>query len=644
MIESFRYRRDIDGLRALAVLPVILSHAGFSWIPGGFLGVDVFFLISGYLITTLLLRELSNTGTIKLANFYLRRSMRILPALFVVILVTSIFSWFILLPEELTRFGESIVWTTLFSSNIFFALDIDYFAPDASLSPLLHTWSLAVEEQFYLLFPLLLAFLWKRGRPWVIPATLLAILVLSLTLAQYGNQILGSSWSYYSLPTRAWELIAGSLAAVWISLRGQPQPKPILSALGFAVLLISYFVFNDSIIHPGVITAIPLASVLLIILFTGTQSIIYRILASPPLAFIGLISYSAYLWHQPLFALYRTYNFLPPTNFELWLLVATTLILATISWRWVERPFRNQSPRTASIRSSFTKIGASAISILIVAFGISNPELASGRTSLSGVSFQEVASKVSRNPGLSEGCESFLGNNPSCQVGEMPTTLLWGDSFARHLSGALLSLEPKISFAQSTRSACAPLVGVSYSQDGTVGQTQTECLAHNQNTFDYILNSPEIQTVIMSSIWVVLTAKDKYVNFDGEVQSQEEIESQFRKQLESISAAGKDIILVGPPPIPDYVPSSCLLRRELGGLDLAACDFPVKENRGILREQMLMTYKNDARVVLLSPIMCKSGQCVTTHEGSYLYGITGHLSTQGSTWLGKLDDFRNALN
>ena len=638
------YRKDIDGLRALAVLPVILAHAGFSWIPGGFLGVDVFFVISGYLITALLLRELSETGKVKLGNFYLRRARRILPALFLVIVVTAVFSWFILLPEELSRFGESIVWTTLFSSNIFFALETDYFAPDASLSPLLHTWSLAVEEQFYLFFPLILILLWKRGRRWVIPSTLLVIFIGSLILAQYGNQILGSSWSYYSLATRAWELVAGSLAAVWISLRGKPRPRLILSGSGLFGLLISYFVFNDSIIHPGFLTVIPVISVLLLIAFTGAESVIGKILASPPLVFIGLISYSAYLWHQPLFALYRTYNFLPPSILELWVLVLTTLILASISWRWVERPFRDISSKSILINRYVIAFGASALFVMVLGIAFANPALTSGRVSLSGVSFQEVATKIERNYGLARGCDSFSVGNRNCQSGDYPTTLLWGDSFAMHLSGALEAVEPKRVFAQSTFSACAPITGVAYSKDSTVGQVQKDCLAHNDKTFTNLLASTEINTVILSSIWVVLSRPENYVDSEGHVQSRGDIYAKFRSLLGAISNSGKRVILIGPPPKPEYDPSTCLSRMELAGLDLGNCDFYEDKNESSKREQLLLTFQNDAEIILLSSLMCSSGKCTTSEEGSYLSGITGHLSSQWSTWLGQLEGFQKVLD
>jgi peptidoglycan/LPS O-acetylase OafA/YrhL len=638
------YRKDIDGLRALAVLPVILSHAGFAWIPGGFLGVDVFFVISGYLITNLLLRELTQTGTVKLSTFYLRRARRILPALFVVIAVTSVFAWFILLPEELARFGRSIIATSVFLSNVFFARGTDYFAPEATLSPLLHTWSLAVEEQFYLLFPLLLIFLWRRRKTWAMPAALVFIFVLSLTLAQFGHQLVGTSWTYYSLPTRAWELLAGSLAAVWVSCVGQPKPRLLLSVLGLGGLVSSYFIFNESVMHPGILTAIPVMSVLLLIMFTGSNSVIYRTLASAPLVFIGLISYSAYLWHQPIFALYRTNNFLPPTHFELWILVVLTLLLATASWRWVERPFRKQGAKDSSTKTPMFKFAAATAVTVLLGVGISNPAIASGRVSLSGVSFSEVSKKVESYYGLSKGCREISGDNPRCQSGENPTGLLWGDSYAMHLAGALIETEPLIDFSQSTVSACSPILGVSFSKDGVFSKTQKDCLRHNEITFNYLLDNSEIRTVILSTPWEALASPQKYLNSDGVVQTQEDIDYKLRRQLKALLDAGKDVILVGPPPRPNYIPSSCLIRQELKALELGACDFSIEQNENFKVEQVLLYYQDQATIILLSPVMCSTGKCITSKSGEYFYGFGGHLSPHGSKWIGQSGIFRDLLN
>jgi hypothetical protein len=360
--------------------------------------------------------------------------------------------------------------------------------------------------------------------------------------------------------------------------------------------------------------------------------------------FIGLISYSAYLWHQPIFALYRTYNFLPPTNFELWTLVVLTLVLATASWRWVERPFRNQGAKDSSTKTPMFKFAAATAVTVLLGIGISNPALASGRVSPSGISFSEVGKKVDRYYGLSRGCGEFNGNNRRCQSGENPTVMLWGDSYAMHLTGALLETLPRVDFSQSTVSACPPIFDVSFSKDGVFSKTQKDCLRHNEITLNYLLGNTEIRTVILSTPWAPLTSPQKYLNSDGVVQTKEDIDYKLRRQLTALLDAGKDVILVGPTPEPNYIPSSCLIRQDLKGLELGECDFPIEQNKNLKIEQALLYYQDQATIILLSPVMCSTGKCITSKFGDYFYGFDGHLSPQGSKWIGQRGLFGDLLN
>ncbi|HPE61742.1 MAG: acyltransferase [Thiothrix sp.] len=335
-----QYRKEIDGLRALAVVPVVLFHAGIPGFDGGFVGVDVFFVISGYLITTLLLEALQQ-GNFSLVTFYERRARRILPVLLLVVLACLLPAWWLLLPHELVDFGRSMVAVALFVSNVLFWQDSGYFAPDAELMPLLHTWSLAVEEQFYLLFPLLLLAGWRLGRERL--AGLLGILgLLSLGLAELGWRFAPDA-NFYLLPGRAWELLAGAGCAFY------PGFRPVagrvstawLAGVGLVLLLGAVGLFDRGLPFPGLYALVPVAGTVLLILYARSDQGVGRVLASPILAGIGLISYSAYLWHQPLLVFTRM----------LWLdagpgllLVAVLLAfgLAWLSWRLVERPFRDR--------------------------------------------------------------------------------------------------------------------------------------------------------------------------------------------------------------------------------------------------------------------------------------------------------------
>ena len=335
------YRKEIDGLRALAVVPVILFHAGFEWISGGYIGVDIFFVISGYLITTILLQE-QEQGTFSIVNFYERRARRILPALFIVLLVCLPFAWFWLLPHELKDFGKSMIAVVTFVSNILFWLETDYFTADTELIPLLHTWSLAVEEQFYIIFPLFLAFFaGKNKRILVILIALLALVSLGLT--EWGWRYFSEA-NFYLIPTRAWELMIGVLTAFYLFYN--PQPKGFIchigSLLGLILILGAILFLDKNIPFPSVYALVPTIGTALIILFANTDTLVNKLLSFKLFVMIGLVSYSAYLWHQPLLVFARTYH-IDGLSMPIMLgLSVTSILMGYVSWRYIEAPFRNK--------------------------------------------------------------------------------------------------------------------------------------------------------------------------------------------------------------------------------------------------------------------------------------------------------------
>ena len=298
------YRPEIDGLRAFAVLPVVFFHAGFSSFSGGFVGVDVFFVISGYLITSIIIAG-QEAGTFTLIRFYERRARRILPALFVVMFACLPFAWFWLYPIDFKRFSQSIVAVTTYSSNILFILTSSYFERAAELKPLLHTWSLAVEEQFYLFFPVFLVGFWRLGKRRLL--LLLSILaIISLLLAEW-ESINSPTIAFYGLPTRGWELMIGAFVAFYAS--GDKKDSSILtqqvgSFIGLSMLIYPIIWFNKYTPFPSLYTLVPTIGTALIILFTTQKTIVGKLLGSKLFVGIGLISYSAYLWHQPLLAFY----------------------------------------------------------------------------------------------------------------------------------------------------------------------------------------------------------------------------------------------------------------------------------------------------------------------------------------------------
>ncbi|WP_226623203.1 acyltransferase family protein [Alloyangia pacifica] len=343
------YRREIDGLRGIAVTSVILFHADLEVFSGGFVGVDVFFVISGYLISAILMRELAE-GRFSFADFYERRARRILPALAVVIACTIPFAWLWLLPLEMKDFSQSIAAAALSVSNILFWLESDYFDTATNLKPLLHTWSLGVEEQFYLLFPPALLLLWR----WPLNRRALAIGLAAL--ASFGLCLVtvgaAPSAAFYLLPFRAWELMAGTLCALWHFRYGRRTSAPLALA-GLAALLVSVFTFDKATPFPSAYALLPVAGSCLILTCADTRGLAGRLLAAPPCVGIGVISYSAYLWHQPLLAFGRIYAPDSLSQAELLALASASLPLAFLSWRFVEQPFRARG--RSSGRSYFPK-------------------------------------------------------------------------------------------------------------------------------------------------------------------------------------------------------------------------------------------------------------------------------------------------
>ncbi len=343
---SLKYRPEIDGLRALAVIPVILFHAGFSFASGGFVGVDIFFVISGYLISTIIFKEMAS-GKFSLLNFYERRARRILPALFFIALICLPFAWVWMNGEQWREFSESLIWTSLFSSNIFFWQHSDYFASAAELKPLLHTWSLAVEEQFYLFFPLIVMALWRFKRSLLFTALglmgSLSFIACIIYVPDYPEA------TFFLTPFRIWELLAGVGCAVYINktetLKSISRSKfyEAMSLIGIGMIFCSILIFDKDTPFPSTVTLIPVIGSALIIIASNQNNWSGRLLSLKPFVVIGLISYSAYLWHHVIFAFTRIKSPEDPTWQVMLLLSALSLVLAFFTWQFVEQPFRKKS-------------------------------------------------------------------------------------------------------------------------------------------------------------------------------------------------------------------------------------------------------------------------------------------------------------
>jgi peptidoglycan/LPS O-acetylase OafA/YrhL len=361
------YRPEIDGLRAFAVLPVMFFHAGFKTFSGGYIGVDVFFVISGYLITTIILTELKQ-GNFSIVNFYERRVRRILPALFLVMFVSLLFGYTWLMPDEFKNFGQSLVATSLFSNNILLSLTSGYWNGANEFKPLLHTWSLSVEEQYYVIVPILLMLFWRFG----ISSILYLIWAIFITSFCFANWFVNVSpeWAFFILPTRAWEICVGALTSIYLSrnpsIVSNYKLSSFLSFAGFALIIFSIFIFDNTVLSPSYLLLIPTIGATLIIIFCRPGIFLFKILGNKIIVFVGLLSYSLYLWHQPVVSYFRIYSLQHPSTLNFLLLFPFIFILAFLTWRFVEMPFRNKSliSRKNVFRFSIS------LSVLFVAIGL----------------------------------------------------------------------------------------------------------------------------------------------------------------------------------------------------------------------------------------------------------------------------------
>lgn len=464
------YRREVDGLRAFAVFPVILFHAGVPSFEGGFVGVDIFFVISGYLITSIILAE-KQSGTFTLTNFYERRARRILPGLFLVMFACLPFVW--LFPDDTKKFSESLVAVSIFASNFYFWKDTIYFGAPSELKPLLHTWSLAVEEQYYLLFPIFILLTWRLGKRRIL--VLLALIALiSLGTAQWAS-INKPAGNFFLLPTRGWEILIGAFLAFHLSTRdaernniiGSHAVSQLGSIVGIMLCIYAVSSFDRQTPFPGFYTLIPTTGAALIILFATQRTLVGKLLGSKLFVGVGLISYSLYLWHQPLLALSRIRSLVELSNIWLAMLGVVTVVLAYLSWKYVEIPFRNKhrfSRKQIFVYSSLCSgffISVGSAGYFSNGFeDLYQQGLTSSQKEIFSFSKMDVGHVYRDGKCYLQPHQSFEEFSVECRdiVKEDPTLLIWGDSHAAALSKGLREVHKNV--IQYTASACPPIVGL----------------------------------------------------------------------------------------------------------------------------------------------------------------------------------------
>jgi len=631
---SLNYRPEIDGLRALAVLPVLLFHIGFSGFSGGFVGVDIFFVISGYLITSIILKE-KTEDNFSITQFYERRARRILPALLVMIFACLCVSYFWMAPSQLKEFGGSSIAAIFFLSNLFFLKHSSYFDAASGEMPLLHTWSLAVEEQYYIAFPIFIWLTWRFGFKAVFALVVMACL-LSLGLSEYGWRNHNTA-NFFLIPFRAWEILAGSICAFILFQRSEIKQQQVLPLLGLAMIIASVFVYDKHTPFPSSYTLLPVVGTCLIILFCTANSLVGKLLSFKPMVFIGLVSYSAYLWHQPLLAFYRI-----RLGDDFSILVKLGILLATflaayVSWRYIETPFRKKpASKTTAKPSRVLWMSATSMSVLAAA-GLAL-FLNNGFTERQSVNKQKMVTleqQVRNNYGLDSNCQSF-NLSDDCKTNSDPEVLLWGDSFAMHLGGALVSADENIKLIQLTQNSCPPLLDFSILRPNKKGAEN--CINFNHDVMGFIANTPSIKKVIISS-QIAYLVDQKAIGNNGEVVSanKDEISQKFLNTASKVSELGREVLFVSPTPADGRDLGKCVFRKNMFGGDLQDCSFQRSDYSEDARQAFQVTdnIKKHVNTLLLSELICDDNNCATSVNGVPIYRDAGHLSYDGARLIGQ---------
>lgn len=642
------HRREIDGLRALAVLPVILFHAGFAAFSGGFVGVDVFFVISGYLITGIILAE-REAGRFSLLRFYERRARRILPALFVVVAATLMVAWCWLMPGHMKALSTSVLAVCGYASNVLFASESGYFDTAAELKPLLHTWSLGVEEQFYLLCPPLILLAWRLGRGGLV-VVLGLVALASLAWAQWAVQHQPAG-AFFLLPARAWELLVGSLLACHAA-RAQPATWPHWvqqggSLLGLGLLLGAMAAFDAHTPFPGLYALVPTLGTALLIALATPHTLVGQWLGQRWLVGLGWISYSAYLWHQPLFVLARHRSLHEPGPAVFGGLTVATLALAYLTWRWVEQPWRDRARLGSQAVWAMTVLG----SLVLAGIGWAGHHTRGHfwRASLQ-ARMQQVEHKVRPNLGLGAHCEGRFTLSAHCRTSDRPQVLVWGDSHAMHLVPGLLASQPDLRLVQMTISSCGPFLGLAPVNPRHPVAWARQCMQANDQVLAYLRQTPSITHVLMSSMFTQYVEPGaRLLLRDGRLLApspdQAVLLAHVRQTLAAVRSLGKTAVLFSPPPRVGENLGLCAAKASFFAQDAAACDFELSRADGFQHTVRAVLQQLDVQhpVVWLSDGLCPQGHCRAVVGQTFVYRDEGHLSHEGSAWLGTQMGFAQRL-
>lgn len=646
-----RYRPDIDGLRAIAVAVVILFHAHIPYFSGGFVGVDIFFVISGFLITTVI-RERIEDGTFTFKDFYIRRIRRLFPALIGVFLFCLIASVFILIPSEMEEFGLSFLSTLLMSANIYFWIDAsDYFASAQDTKFLLHMWSLSVEEQFYLIFPILFLIAFRVFRKHM----LLVMLIGTIAFFWLAEYILyhDPNAAFYMLPARAWELLLGGLLCFVPTYKRFESYATFLALLGITLSFYAVFQFDSKTLFPGHNALVPCAAGLLII-YAGSLSshnFVSRILRLVPVVYIGKISYSLYIWHWPVFMVFAAYKMDAVSPLETFMLIVATFIVSVFSYHFIEQPFRRKTIFSHNRTICLFFVGTSIL-FSVFAFNIWHSGGWKGRFDTSSLDILKVTSEFN---GGRRACFAGHGKvmepEDGCVVGDMSQDVslaLWGDSHAESISSLITNVaeEREVAAKLFLHGGCSPIQGVIRLGTGHKGR----CLDVNDKILDYILSAETIKTVVLHARFSVLwEGKVSYGNAeqhtrtevassDGKTVSETDkygfLYERLLETVETLNKANKKVIIIAPTPEIGFHVPKVLLRASLRGQNLSeygvARSLVMSRHSEIIRVLKVLERMQLATIIWPYDAFCDDDMCFVYEDGHVFYRDDDHLSIRGA--------------
>ena len=612
------YRPDVDGLRAVAVLSVIAFHISKSALPGGYFGVDIFFVLSGYLITSIIWREIA-LGEFSIVRFYDRRIRRIAPALLLVLFASIVGAVVLLLPVDLIGYSKSLLATVAFVANVYFWRDTDYFSRLADEKPLLHMWSLGVEEQFYVIFPLLLVFIARYARKNV--ATWTTVIVLaSLLCSAFLVRIGGALPAFYLLPPRAWELGIGALIVFLPA--GGARPLSLAGVLSIAGTgLVAFGLIAGPIAaSPWLPEAVPVTAGTAFLVWSGSHGghRVARCLSWRPLVFIGLISYSLYLWHWPVIVLLKYYLVRDLRMLDIGAALVLMTACAALSWRYVERPFRSSAMPIVRVRYAALagSVAALAIGVLIIA--------AQGFPSRLNPAAARINAAVGTNYRCAVSDYLYLSQSRACVL-ELPSrdpkdadVVLLGNSHAQMYAPVIKEVLRGLSLhgLLVPANGCLPTYQMNISP---------ACLELANRNIDAVVALQRARVVIVGTTW-----SDQVAGLNGAAQSDRAngLIVGLDRTIDRLLAAGKSVVLIGPIPTPDWDVASIVSRDLAFGRPVGR---PLFESQ----QQFLQQYsaaiahfegRHDIEFVRPDNTLCAAGRCNYLLDGRSLFADDNHLA------------------